>query len=271
MGDVEDRRATTQDFDGMVAVVTGGSTGIGRAVVDRLAAGGASVVYCSHDPQTVTTTEGRNITGIVADVRSADDMRQLMSETVARHGGLDILVASAGIQTYGTAEDTTEEDWHAVLDVNLSGIYRAAKFAIPHLRARGGGAIVALSSVQGRTPARRVLGYSVSKAGVDALVRSMAVDHAADRIRVNAVAPGPVDTPLLLTADPGRPPAPEPPVETDPPAASPDTPQPRIARAEEIAEVVAFLAGRASSYVTGATYAADGGMAATQGGVLITH
>ncbi|MEQ7009933.1 SDR family oxidoreductase [Actinopolymorpha sp. B17G11] len=263
----------SRDFDGMVAVVTGGSTGIGRAVVDRLAAGGASVVYCSHDPRTVTATdvEGVNVTGVVADVRSADDMRRLMSEAVERHGGLDILVCSAGIQTYGTAEDTTEEDWHAVLDVNLSGIYRAAKFAIPLLRERGGGTIVAISSVQGRAPARRVLGYSVSKAGVDALVRSMAVDHASDRIRVNAVAPGPVDTPLLLTSDPGRTPAPEPPAEPDRPADLPDTPQPRIARAEEIAEVVAFLASRASSYVTGATYAADGGMAASQGGVLTVH
>lgn len=259
-----------KDFEGAVAVVTGGSTGIGRAVVDRLAAGGAKVVFCSHDPRTLVAESERAgdataVTGVVADVRSADDMRNLMAEAVGRHGGLDILVCSAGVQTYGTAEDTPEEEWHAVLDVNLSGIYRAAKFAIPHLRARGGGSIVTVSSIQGATPARRVLGYSVSKAGVDALTRSMAIDHAVDRIRVNAVAPGPVDTPLLVVSDPARTTAP-----TTPDPVPNSAPSGRIARPAEIAEVVAFLASSASSYVTGATYAVDGGMAASQGAVVLT-
>ncbi len=275
-----------RDFEGAVAVVTGGSTGIGRAVVQRLAAGGAAVVYCTHDPRTLelardgTPADPGAVTGVVADVRSAGDMRDLMQVAVDRHGGLDILVCSAGIQTYGTAEDTTEDDWQAVLDVNLSGIYRAAKFAVPHLRSRRGGAIVAVSSVQGRTPARRVLGYSVSKAGVDALTRSMAVDHAADGIRVNAVAPGPVDTPLLLVADPARSESTADGAEgadgtngsdgTDAAVAGAAPAAGRIARPEEIAEVIAFLAGKRSSYVTGTTYAVDGGMAATQGGVLLT-
>ncbi|MGW5366426.1 SDR family NAD(P)-dependent oxidoreductase [Actinopolymorpha pittospori] len=277
------------DLEGKVAVVTGGSTGIGRAVVDRFAAGRAAVIYCSHDPETLRSDADRagrqtdSIIGVVADVRSSEDMRNLMSSAVERYGGLDILVCSAGIQTYGTAEDTTEEDWHAVIDTNLSGIYRAAKFAVPHLRARGGGSIVAISSVQGRTPGRRVLGYSVSKAGVDALTRSMAVDHAVDRIRVNAVAPGPVDTPLLRVSDPAAiadtagPLAENRQVSREPRAASTViTPAvavptaPRIAQPSEVAEVVAFLAGTGSSYVTGATYFVDGGMAANQGGVLLT-
>jgi NAD(P)-dependent dehydrogenase (short-subunit alcohol dehydrogenase family) len=250
------------DFAGQVAVVTGGSTGIGRAVVQRLAAGGASVVYCTHDERTLPADADADprITGMVADVRSEAAMRSLVETAVDRYGGLDVLVCSAGIQTYGTVEDTSLADWQAVLDVNLTGMFLAAKCAVPHLRARGGGAIVTISSVQGHTPATRVAGYSVSKAAVDALTRSMAVDHAADGIRVNSVAPGPVDTPLLRTAhDPGAAPA-------RPATAGP---LPRIARPEEIAEVIAFLASKAASYVTGACYPVDGGMLTGQAGPLL--
>lgn len=252
----------TDDFAGRVALVTGGSTGIGRAVVDRIAACGGSVTYCTHDAKTLGTEDDPRLFGVAADVRSASDMERAVADTVQRFGGLDILVCSAGIQTYGTAGDTTEDEWRAVLDTNLTGIFLAAKYAIPELKRRGGGAIVNVSSVQGITPERKCLGYSVSKAGVDAITRSLAVDCAGDNIRVNSVAPGPVDTPLLRTAVgldrvPSTPP---PPV---------DAPRGRIAAASEIAEVVAFLASDRASYVTGATYLADGGMCATPGRVLI--
>jgi NAD(P)-dependent dehydrogenase (short-subunit alcohol dehydrogenase family) len=247
------------DFQGTVAVVTGGSTGIGRSTVDALAGRGASVVFCTHDPQTLPAAGDTDaVTGVAADVRSSDDMRNLMARTVDRYGGIDVLVCCAGIQTYGTAEDTPEEEWHAVLDTNLTGMFLAAKFAIPHMRARGGGAIVNVSSVQGLAPGRRVLGYSVSKAGVDALTRSMAVDHAADRIRVNSVAPGPVATPLLAMGS-GKP----------PPSSATDTHPGRIARPEEIADLIVFLASRQASYVTGAIYLVDGGMQVSQGQVLL--
>lgn len=250
------------DFAGQVAVVTGGSTGIGQAVVERLAAGGASVVYCTHDERTLPASEGDRVTGVVADVRSEPAMRDLIETAVERHGGLDVLVCSAGIQTYGTVEDTSLADWQAVLDVNLTGMFLAAKYAVPHLRTRGGGAIVNISSVQGHTPATRVVGYSVSKAAVDALTRSLAVDHAADGIRANSIAPGPVDTPLLRNAhDPGRAAAAAPP--------PPSGPVARIARPEEIAAVVAFLASKDASYVTGACYPVDGGMLTAQTGPLL--
>lgn len=255
-----------QDFAGRVALVTGGSTGIGRAVVDRLSAGGASVAFCTHDAQTLGATEDPDVLGLQADVRSADDMRRVVAETVSRFGGLDVLVCSAGIQTYGTAEETTEDEWRTVFDTNLTGVFLAAKAAIPELRRRGGGAIVNISSVQGITPERHCLGYSVSKAAVDAITRSIAVDHASDGIRANSVAPGPVDTPLLRNAIglerlPTAPPA--------PPTAPPDGPRGRVAAASEIAELVAFLASDRASYLTGATYLADGGLCATPGRLLI--
>jgi len=256
------------DFSGTVAVVTGGSTGIGLATVKGFARGGGSVVYCSHDAETVRAAEtelaefGSAVTGSTADVRSADDMRRVMDLAVERYGGLDMLVCAAGVQTYGTVEDTTEEGWHRVIDTNLTGIFLAAKYAVPHLRARGGGAIVNISSVQGIAPLGRVLGYSVSKAGIDALTRSMAVDHAVDRIRVNSVAPGPVLTPLVTVdgSPDGLGPHPDPPVGAN---------YGRSAQPDEIAAVITFLSSRAASYVTGTTVRVDGGTLANPGHVLL--
>lgn len=255
------------DFSGTVAAVTGGSTGIGLATVAAFARGGGSVVYCSHDPETVRSAEhelaefGSAVTGTTADVRSSDDMRRLVQLAVDNYGGLDMLVCAAGVQTYGTVEDTTEDGWHRVLDTNLTGIFLAAKHAVPQLRARGGGAIVNISSVQGIAPLNRVLGYSVSKAGIDALTRSMAVDHAVDRIRVNSVAPGPVQTPLVTVdgSPDGR-------GQLDPPVGEDYG---RVAQPDEIAAVVTFLASKAASYVTGTTVRVDGGTLANPGHVLL--
>ncbi|HVX45227.1 MAG TPA: SDR family oxidoreductase [Mycobacteriales bacterium] len=247
------------DFDGLVAVVAGGSTGIGDAVVDRLAGDGARIVFCGHEAAGVAATQDRTgATGMVADVRSAPQMSALIEHAVDLHGGLDILVNAAGIQRYGTVEDTTEEAWNEVLDVNLKGMFLTGKYAVPHLRARGGGSIVNVSSVQAYATQDHVLGYSISKAGINALTRSMALDHAADGIRVNAVCPGSVDTPMLRASAEqfkGEDTAEETVVKW-----GRTHPLGRVARPAEVAEVVAFLAGPRSSFVTGSEYRVDGGL-----------
>jgi NAD(P)-dependent dehydrogenase (short-subunit alcohol dehydrogenase family) len=260
------------DFAGKVAVVTGGSLGIGRACARRLGAGGAGVVLCGYDHASVEEAvgelrgEGLEVQGRRADVRSAAEVESLVGLAVESYGGVDVLVNSAGVQRYGDVVDTPEEVWDEVLDVNLKGMYLAAKYCIPQMRRRGGGAIVNIASVQAFAVQAGVAAYAASKGGVVALSKSMAVDHAADGITVNAVCPGSVDTPMLrsaanhvldgqsveeVVAEWGR-----------------AHPIGRVVRPDEVAELVAFLAGDHAAAITGGEVRIDGGLLARIGVVL---
>jgi NAD(P)-dependent dehydrogenase (short-subunit alcohol dehydrogenase family) len=253
-------------------VVAGGSLGIGRAAVRRLAEGGASVVLCGHDDASVEDAlselrgAGLEVDGRRADVASSSEVEALVRLAAERYGGVDILVNSAGIQRYGSVVDTPEEIWDEVLAVNLKGMFLTAKYCVPEMRRRGGGAIVNVASVQAFATQAGVVAYAASKGGVVALTKSIAVDHAAENIRCNAVCPGSVDTPMLRWA-----------ADLFKGESSQDEtvrmwgrshPLGRIARPEEVAEAIAFLAGDRASFVTGAELKVDGGLLAQVATVL---
>lgn len=256
------------DLAGKVAIVTG-ALGIGLAATRKLAEGGASVVVCSDREDqvkgavTALREEGLEVRGLQADVTTSVDTRELVGFAVERYGGVDILVNAAGVQRYGTVVDTDEGVWDEVLGVNLKGIYLVSKHAIPEMRKRGGGSIVNVSSVQAFASQKGVAAYTASKGGVNALTRAMALDHAHENIRVNAVCPASVDTPMLRwSADLFKG---EKTVEETLEGFGKMHPLGRVARAEEVAGVIAFLAGPEASFVTGGEYKVDGGMLAALG------
>ena len=201
---------------------------------------------------------GAHVEGELADVTVAADVERLVAAAVARFGGVDILVNSAGIQRYGTAIDTDEALWDHVMAVNVKSMFLTAKHVIPEMRKRGGGAIVNVSSVQAFIALGNSLAYVTSKGAINSLTRALALDHAADNIRVNVVCPGSVDTPMLrwaadlfrgdrdgdeLVAEWGR-----------------MHPLGRVATADEVGSVIAFLAGPGASFITGTAIPVDGGL-----------
>jgi NAD(P)-dependent dehydrogenase (short-subunit alcohol dehydrogenase family) len=263
---------SAREFDGKVAIVAGGSLGMGFAAARKLAQGGASVVLCSRrengvrDAVAKLAAEGLTVEGRACDVGISADVEALVKFTVERFGGIDILVNSAGIQTYGTVVDTSEATWDAVFSANAKGMYLTAHFAIPEMVKRGGGAIVNVSSVQAFQSQKNVAAYTATKGAINALTRAMALDHAADGIRVNVVCPGSVDTPMLrYAADVWRGD-----VSSDDMIASWGKMHPigRVGTPEDVAELIAFLASDRAAFITGGEYKVDGGLTAAIAVVL---
>ncbi|SEF17799.1 SDR family NAD(P)-dependent oxidoreductase [Jiangella alba] len=249
-----------------VAVVTGGAAGIGRAVVERLAGDGELVVALDRDAAALdrlaadAAERGWQVRVRPLDVTDAADVERCAAELTERHGSIDTLVCAAGIQRYGTVEETSMELFDEVIAVNLRGVFAVCHHLMPLLRAGDGGAVVVVASVQSYQSQTRVAAYAASKGALVALVRSMALDHAADGVRVNAVLPGSVDTPMLrwaagLHAD-GRP--------ADDLVAEWGRSHPlgRVAHPSEVADAVAYLAGPHASFVTGTDLVVDGGLRA---------
>ncbi len=239
-------------FDGLVAVVTGGASGIGAATAAMLAEQGAHVAVLDRDVQSV---DSASFLAVACDVTSTAAVDAAIADVVSTLGGIDILINNAGIGAVGAVDVSTDAEWHQVLDVNVVGLARVTRAAVPHLRRSDRAAIVNICSVVAAVGVPQRAVYSASKGAVAALTLAMAADYVADGIRVNAVTPGTADTPwvsrLLETAP-------------DPHAAEvalrSRQPMGRLVTAAEVAHAVLYLASPLSSSTTGTLLAVDGGM-----------
>jgi NAD(P)-dependent dehydrogenase (short-subunit alcohol dehydrogenase family) len=249
-----------QEFDGRVALVTGGGSGIGAAAATLLADRGATVVV------TDVVETGENV--VPLDVTDPKAVAEVVAGVVREHGRLDVLVTAAGIQRYGNAVETTADGWREVLSVNLDGAFLAVKHSLPALRESGTGSIVLVSSVQAFVTQTGVAAYTASKGALNALARSIAVDEAAHNVRCNAVCPASVDTPMLRCAARQFSDGTEEAAERLVAAWGRSHPLGRVARPAEVAEVIAFLASDRASFVTGAAVPVDGGLLAQAAVVL---
>ena len=239
------------DFEGIVAAVTGGGSGIGLATARLLAASGASVAALDLDPAAAVEAA----LPLAADVTDEDSLRAAVAAVVERFGGLDVLVNNAGIGATGTVEDNSDEEWRRVLDVNLLGIVRASRAALPHLRRSSAAAIVNICSIAAVAGLPRRALYSASKGAVLGLTLAMAADHVGEGIRVNCVLPGTADTPWvrrLLDATPDP--------QAELAALRARQPTGRLVGAEEIAAAIAYLASPLAASTVGTALAVDGGV-----------
>ncbi|MET7439174.1 MULTISPECIES: SDR family oxidoreductase [unclassified Streptomyces] len=239
------------DFTGLRALVTGGASGIGRAAAELLAARGARVAVLDLEPGGVAAP----LLGYRADVSDDASVRSAVAAALTELGGLDVLVNNAGIGAQGTVEDNDDEQWHRVLDVNVLGIVRTTRAALPALRESAHASVVNTCSVAATAGLPQRALYSASKGAVLSLTLAMAADHVREGIRVNCVNPGTVDTPWvgrLLDA------APDPGAERA--ALEARQPTGRLVSAAEVAGAIAYLASPLSGATTGTALAVDGGM-----------
>jgi 2-keto-3-deoxy-L-fuconate dehydrogenase len=240
------------EFDGAVAIVTGGASGLGAATAALLAARGARVAVLDRDTAGVPA----EYFSAVCDVTDADQVDAAVAAVVDHYGSLDIVINNAGIGAAGDVSANGDDEWHRVLDVNVVGIARVTRAALPHLRKSARAAIVNTSSVVAAVGVPNRALYSASKGAVSALTLAMAADHVREGIRVNAVTPGTADTPwvarLLDAAE-------------DPEAAASALrarqPMGRLVSADEVAQAIVYLASPHTSSTTGTLLGVDGGMA----------
>jgi meso-butanediol dehydrogenase/(S,S)-butanediol dehydrogenase/diacetyl reductase len=246
-----------QRLRGRVAVVTGGSRGIGRAIVEQFLAEGGQVVASARHPGNPPSPGNENLIFVPADVSKAAEVDAVIGQAVDRFGGLDVLVNNAGMQLEKTIEQTTEEEWDRVMAVNLKGVFLCARAALTPMRARGGGSIINIGSYDGFAADPGLAAYCASKGGVHALSRAIAVDHGNDGIRCNTICPGWIATEMAEAYLASLP---------DPAAArralTSIHPVGRIGRPADIAHLATWLASDESAFITGQQFVADGGLTA---------
>lgn len=247
-----------QDFAGKVAVVTGGASGIGEAVVRAIAARGGQVVVADideADSERVTMSigdAGGSAKAIRTDVTDAASVEAMVQFAVHTYGGLDIAVNNAGIG--GPLSPTGEypvDGWRKVIDINLNGVFYGMRYQIPAMLARGGGAIVNVASILGAVGTANSPAYVAAKHGVRGLTKAAAIEYATRNIRINSVGPGYIETPLLASLD-----------EATMKALVNLHPMKRLGTSEEVAALIVFLASDEAAFITGSYHLVDGGYTA---------
>ncbi len=243
-----------------VAIVTGAGSGIGKAVAELFAVEGATIAAVDIDRSAAETTaeaivaNGGRATAYELDVTNQEEIERVVEQVAERYRTVDVLFNGAAILRVGRLHETDPGTWSRVIDVNLTGVYRVSRAVLPLMCAQGSGAIVNVTSSTGATLAGPgIAAYVSSKAGVAMLTRSMAIDYATDGVRVNAIAPGPTDTPMLWKSDLTA---------AQLEIIRGSIPLARLATPSEIASAALFLASSEASFVTGAVLAVDGGQTA---------
>ena len=246
-------------LDKRVAIVTGAASGIGAGIAELFSAAGAAVVLFDINGEGVLGMERKlrqagQALAVAGDVSREEDVKGAVEQAVHTFGGLDILVNNAGVEMPGTVVDMTSSDWDRQLNVNLKGVFLFSKYAIPHLRGRRG-AIVNISSVHAFASYEGTAAYDASKAGMLGLTRAMALDHGREGIRVNAICPGYIDTPMLISPGPAQ---------TDTAAAMQQILSVhrlgRIGTPRDVADAALFLVSDAASFISGSVLVVDGAM-----------
>ncbi|HEV2989181.1 MAG TPA: glucose 1-dehydrogenase [Candidatus Angelobacter sp.] len=239
-----------------IALITGGGSGIGRAIALIFAREGAKVVISGRRKdrlETVAHEIGANCLPVQADAGNPADIKRQVKAATEHFGGIHILVNNAAVLFAGTAESHTEEEWDQIFNINVRGVWLLSRAVLPHMRAAGSGSIVNIASILSLVAARNRVAYSASKGALLALTRAMALDHAPEKIRVNCICPGIVDTELVARFTPD---------ENARRTREALHPMGRLGQPEDIAHLALFLASDESSWVTGSAFPIDGGYTA---------